>query len=175
MYKSVFTLVGSSCDTNGLFVSCNFAFRDKALCVVSLYAPNINPDRDDFFSLVLSRVDPSVHTVLCGDFNTVVDRSMDRRGSCIFDYSRGSSACLSGLFRDCCVLDAWRHLHPGSKSFTWSRPDGSLSSRIDLIGVPLAWTPFISSCSICPCPFSDHSHVSLTASIPDVIPRGPGR
>jgi hypothetical protein len=30
-------------------------------------------------------------------------------------------------------------------------------------------------CLIRPCPFSDHSLVSLTVSIPNVIPRGPGR
>ena len=91
LYKSSFTLVGSFCDTDGRFASCNFSFRDKTFCVVSLYALNTNPDRDDFFSSVFSRVDPSVHTVLCSDFNTVVDRSMDRRGSCTFDYSRFSS------------------------------------------------------------------------------------
>lgn len=110
--------------------------------------------------------------VLCRDI--VFDRSTDRHGSCTLDYIRESSVCLSGLFRDCCVLDAWLHLHPSTKSFTWSKPDGALSSRIDLIGVPLAWAPFISSCSILPCPFSDHLLVSLSLSIPNVIRRDPG-
>ena len=83
---------------------------------------------------MLSKVDPSVQTVLCGDFNSVVDRAMDRRGSSPLDYSRESSVMLTALFRDCCVLDAWRLCHPTDKSFIWTKADGSISSRIDLIG-----------------------------------------
>ena len=33
-------------------------------------------------------------------------------------------------------MDVWRHLHPDLRAFTWLKPDGSLSSRIDLIGFP---------------------------------------
>ena len=34
---------------------------------------------------------------------------------------------------------------------------------------------FLSSCDIHPCPFLDHSALVFTSSIPDAIPRGPGR
>ena len=175
LFKPSLSLTSSFCDDAGRFVLCDFSFRGKAFRVVSLYAPNVNPDRNDFLSFALTKVDPSVHTLLCGDFNSVFDRSLDRSGSSPSDYSRESSVLLAALFRECCVLDAWRHCHPTSKAFTWTKSDGSCSSRIDLIGVPFAWAPFVSSCSICPCPFSDHSIVSLSSSIPDVIPRGPGR
>ena len=37
----------------------------------------------------------------------------------------------------------WLHL---------GKPDGSISSRIDLTGCPYAWAPFVNSCSIIPCP-----------------------
>ena len=59
--------------------------------------------------------------------------------------------------------------------FTWDKPDGSLSSRIDLIGCPFSWAPFVNSVSILPCPLSDHSSVVLDVSIPQSIPRGPGK
>ena len=143
--------------------------------MVSIYAPNTNPDRDNFFAYVESQVDPSHHTVLCGDFNCVFDRSLDRRGSSTTDYSRESPFALASLFRECCVLDAWRHCHPADKSFTWTRPDGSISSRIDLICIPFAWASFVQTCVINPCPFSDHSLVAVTVNVPDVMPRGPGR
>ena len=42
------------------------AFRN-----IVVYAPNYVPERDNFFSDVASRVDPSVPTVIVGDFNTV--------------------------------------------------------------------------------------------------------
>ena len=34
--------------------------------------PNRNPDRDEFFAYCESVIDPSVPTLLCGDFNAVL-------------------------------------------------------------------------------------------------------
>ena len=47
-----------------------------------------------------------------------------------------------------------------------------MSSRIDLIGFPTVWAPFISSCDLLPCPFSDHCGFSI--SVPDIVSPGPG-
>jgi exonuclease III len=80
LYKSYFSLTGSFCGIDGRFVSCDFTFRDKAFCVVSLYAPNINPDRDDFFSFVLSRVDPSVRNTRESKGEEIITIWIDIRG-----------------------------------------------------------------------------------------------
>ena len=48
--------------------------------IASVYAPNRNPERDDFTSC-LDVGDPSVPMILCGDFNAVFERAKDRRGS----------------------------------------------------------------------------------------------
>lgn len=89
--------------------------------------------------------------------------------------NRDSSQTLANLFRECCILDAWRTLHPSVLGFTWDKPDGSLSSRIDLVGCPYSWASSVSSCEIHPCPFSDHSAAVFTSLIPEVVPRGPCR
>ena len=65
-------LVDFSSDDAGRFVSCEFCLQDKSFRVISLYAPNHNPARDQFLEQISSWVDPSVPTVLSGDFNTVV-------------------------------------------------------------------------------------------------------
>ena len=168
LYRPTFNLLKVTRDSVGRLVLCEFSFHDRTFRVCSIYAPNRNPDRDDFF-------DPSVPTILCGDFNAVFDRSIDRRGSCPFTAGRDSSNTLSSLFRDCCVLDIWRALHSSQRGFTWDKPDGSLSSRIDLFGCPYSWASSVSSCEIHPCPLSDHSALVLRASLPDVIPPGPSR
>ena len=79
------------------------------------------------------------------------------------------------LFREFCVTDVWRHLHPDLRAYTWLKPDGSLSSRIDLLGFPSIWLHLLSPCSIVLCPFSDNDAVFLDFSIPEPISRGPGR
>lgn len=47
--------------------------------IASLYAPNRNPQRDEFFVSCVPVVDPSVPTFVCGDFNAVFNRATDRR------------------------------------------------------------------------------------------------
>ena len=54
-----------------------------------------------------------------------------------------------------CRIDIWTYLHPSSSGFTWTKADGSLSSRIDLIGCPYIWVASVSACDILPCPFCD--------------------
>ena len=108
------------------------------------------------------QVDALFPTIVCGDFNTVWDRAVDRRGSASSDSGRESSMVLCSLFRDLAVFDAWRRLHPDGRSFSWTRPDGLMASRIDLFGFPLAWDHFVHLCDIVPCPFSDHDAVCLT-------------
>ena len=174
LFRPSLSLVKFSSDDNGRFVLCEFRFHNKLFRVVSLYAPNRNPARDQFLDLVPSWVDPTVPTVVCGDFNTVWDRSLDRAGSATADTSRESSDTLSWLFDECCVVDIWRYLHPSSSGYTWMHPDGSVSSRIDLVGCPFVWVPSVSSCAIVPCPFSDHCAVLFCVNVPDVVPPGPG-
>ena len=174
LYRSSLSLLHSWCDDSGRYLQCEFSFCDKVFRVVCLYSPNRNPARDLFLNDLHLKIDPLIPTLLAGDFNCVFNRAQDRRGSDPYDYSRESSSTLSHLFDACCITDIWRYLHPSSPGFTWVRWDGSLSSRIDLFGVPYAWVSSVSSCSVFVCPFSDHRAVSVTISLPDAIPPGPG-
>ena len=149
-------------------------FFGRSFRICCLYAPNLNPERDQFLEGVSDNVDLSVPTLLVGDFNTVFDRLKDRRGSNPLDGSCESSVRLAALFDSCCVIDVWRYLHPDSSCFTWTKSDGSIASRIDLCGVPYVWVPSVSACDIIPCPFSDHCGLLLSLSVPDVVPPGPG-
>ena len=174
LYRPTLHLVNSWCTFPGRSLLCEFTLYDTSFRVLCLYAPNCNPARDSFFDSISDAVDPSIPTVLCGDFNTVFDRTLDRLGSCPDDTLRESTPALSRLFDSCCVIDILRYLHPASSSFTWNRCDGQLASRIDLFGCPYSWVSSVSSCDIVPFPLSDHCAVLSTFSIPDIIPPGPG-
>jgi len=167
-------LVNSWCDDDGRFLQCEFSFYAKLFRVCCIYIPNRNPAQDLFLDDLQSRIDPSIPTVLAGDFNAAFDRTLDHSGSDPSDLSRESSTSLLSLFYSCCVIDIWRYLHPTDAGFTWTRWNGAFASRIDLFGVPYVWVSSVSSCDIVPCPFSDHCGVFLSVSVPDVAPPGPG-
>ena len=174
LFRPRLSLVRSWTDNAGRFVQCELSLQSTLFRVACIYAPNRNPARDDFFADVETHVDPSVPTLLCGDFNAVFDRQLDRVGSDPSVTVRESSATLSGLFAACCVLDIWRFLHRTQNCFTWSRWNGLVASRIDLFGVPFSWVPAVSTCDILPFSFSDHCAVHLSVSVPETIVPGPG-
>ena len=174
LFRPSLSFVDSWSDSEGRFLQCEFSLRDVRFRVACVYAPNRNPVRDQFLDDVATDIDPSIPTFLVGDFNSVFDRAVDRCGSCVSDTSRESSVALARLFESSCCIDVWRYLHPSSACFTWSRWDGLLSSRIDLIGCPYIWISSVSGCDILPCPFSDHCAVRLSLTVPDVVPPGPG-
>lgn len=173
LYRPVLQLVKFWCQVPGRSLLCEFTCCGSSFRVFCLYAPNRNPARDNFFNGISDTVDPSFPTVLCGDFNTVFDRSLDRFGSCVDDTTRESTIALTRLFDSCCVVDIWSYLHPTTSSFTWNRWDGQLASRIDLMGCPYPWISSVSACDIVPFPLSDHCALLFSFSIPDVIPPGP--
>ena len=139
LFRPTLSLVQSWSERDGRFLMCEFRFCNQVFRVCCVYAPNSNPQRNQFLDDVSVRIDPSVPTVLAGDFNTVFDRSLDRRGSDPFDVSRESSCALNRLLNACSSIDIWRYLHPTSSSYTWTRSNGSLPSRIDFILVPHVW------------------------------------
>ena len=65
LFRPCLSLVKFTSDDAGRFL-CEFSFRGKLFRVVSLYAPNRNPARDQFVESVHSWVDPAVPTVVCG-------------------------------------------------------------------------------------------------------------
>ena len=162
-------------ELKGRFLMAEFSRRDSVFRIASVYAFNRNPERDEFFTSCVDFADPSVPTIVCGDFNAVFDRAKDRRGSDAAITVGESFISLQLLFREFCVLYVWRHLHPDLCAYTRLKPDGSLSSLINLIGFPSTWLHLVSSCSIVSCPFSDHDAAFLGYSIPESFPRGPGR
>ena len=97
LFRSTLSLVRSWSEPDGRLLMCEFRFCNQVFRVCCVYAPNSNPQRNQFLDDVSVSIDPSVPTVLAGDFNTVFERSLDRRGSDLFDVSRESSCALNRL------------------------------------------------------------------------------
>ena len=101
-------LAKSWSESDGRFLLCEFRFCNQVFCVCCVYTPNSNPARNQFLDDVSVRIDPSVPTVLSGDFNTVLHLSLNHRGSDPFDVSRESFCALNRLLNACSSI--WRYL-----------------------------------------------------------------
>ena len=175
LYGPLLSLDRHWADAQGRVVQALFSVQDSKFRIVSLYAPNRNPARNALLHDLSASpsLASEVPVIVMGDFNSVLDRSVDRRGSDTISTHSESSAAIRTLMDSLHCLDGWRYLHPQDKSFTWDKPDGSISSRIDLVLFPRPWAPFMSSCVICPCPVSDHRAIVTRFSLPDTIELGP--
>ena len=92
LFRPSLSLSSSWCDTEGRYLQCEFSFRDQSFRVYCLYVPNRNPARIQFLDDLHAKIDPSVPSLLCGDFNTVFDRALDRRDLDPSDSSRESTS-----------------------------------------------------------------------------------
>ena len=167
------SVLTSTASGHGRFLLLKVAQGSHSFSLCCIYAPNHNPEKADFFIDLHNYLDPSGDTIMAGDFNSVMDRTIDRMSFSFLHHSYDCSDEICTLFEDFRLLDIWRHQHPNLKSYTFFTHSGLSSSRIDLIGLPLRFVPCTSSTDILPCPHSDHSAVIAVFSFPEETPHGP--
>ena len=125
-------------DNEGRFVCVELRFRGVCFRISSVYAPNMNPERNDFLEAILPLFDPLAANVIGGDFNSVPDISRDRLGGNPCEHYN-STVGLQRLVRSSSTVDVWRAVHPNVQAFTWSNRSSTTSSRIDLMFCPVNW------------------------------------
>ena len=107
-----------------------FKINNIEMTIFNIYAPNEKQQRLKFFE-DLNRITSSIdkaNLIVCGDFNTVVDNSLD-----IIDSGLPHDVEVVNKFNDWIInsslIDSWRLMHYGSKDFTWSRKGNPFRAR----------------------------------------------
>ena len=175
LYRDNYVMSSCISDQSGRLISATFSIYSTTFQLCNIYGPNTSRPGDTFFESLYPVLDAQIPCILCGDFNTVVDPHVDRRGCNPFSlWAYNWSRTLSDLMSASDLRDAWRTQHPDAVSFTWHWPNGSQASRLDMFWISSFFLPLLLSVGIFPFFRSDHSYVYLKFSLPDGVRRGRG-
>jgi exonuclease III len=128
-------------DEESRFVQVHLEADEHLLSFISLYAPNKNPERNRFFSSIPELIDLSRPTLICGDFNSVLDSALDHKRRSSYTWSQAaqyqeSRPALQSLLFATQNYPLWRTLHQGQTAYSWTHGSGQFASRIDMVWAP---------------------------------------
>ena len=124
--------IPSNCisDPQGRYVIVSGQLFHVPVLLVNLYAPNWD-DAGFVQRLVCQLPDLNDHNlILGGDFNCVMDPSLDRSNPKVHTLSKMASQ-FSEFFGHAACVDPWRYLNPGGKAFSFFSHVHHSYSRID--------------------------------------------
>ena len=138
--------------------------------LMNIYAPNNVNERKDFYKYIINYLsNTNNNTYILGDFNCTISAQKDRYPS--NNSEDGANYELTNLISTHDMFDVWRKRNPDKNQYTFKR--GNSQSRIDMILAPNNKDCDISKADISKCIYSDHSVVSISITIEDIV-MGPG-
>jgi hypothetical protein len=81
-----------------------------------------------------------------GDFNSITDRLIDKKGPSQPHLFQKKPSALITLLQQRRYIDTFRFARPDQKSYTWHNADRTSASRIDYIWCSPNWHNYIADC-----------------------------
>lgn len=144
-------------DPRGRFTIICCDINSMAYTIVSLYAPNSR--QLPFIRSAIKKAKKFRYgcLLLCGDFNAVVDKQVDRTAGC----ARAALELKPFLHKED-LHDIWRYQHSTERDYTYYSPSKGTFSRIDLILIERHSLIAAQSASIGYITWSDHAPITIT-------------
>ena len=168
-----FTLNSTVTDPEGRYVIIQATIFNKLYTIVNLYAPN-NDDPAFFHTVfsLLSNLSGSSTTIIGGDFNTVLNASLDRSSNSVHTKQSQSAKVIQEYMDDFGLGDGWRLKYPSKREYTVFSPVHRSFSRIDFFLLNNSISQKITT-KIHPIIISDHAPISLNLQIETIHRRSP--
>ena len=149
-------------DTEGQFIALKLLYKNTSIILANVYAPNI--DNPNFFDYVFNEIesfDNNENIILCGDFNLVLDTSIDYENYKHLNHNARSRKYLLNKMNDRDLIDPFRQLHGKTRKYTWKRLTPLQRGRLDFFLMTLTLLPCLRNCDIDISYKSDHSIIFL--------------
>ena len=146
---------------------------NKPMLLVNLYAPN--EDDNSFFKIVEGEINNFETTsyIIGGDFNTVMDIDMDKKGGSLVDHYVTRRQEINKWMNNLDCVEIWRTLHPDGKRYTWRQRRPFVQCRLDYFLISTSLVGCVEQCDIRAGFKTDHSLITLQLQINDLT-RGRG-
>ena len=172
LFNKNFNILNSHLSEDSRIILANIKIEDEIFTLFNIYAPNNMNERKCFFLKIQKWIDKFAmnpqNIIIGGDFNFTENNKLDRSSNT--SSKDCSSMTYKNLINTKLLHDAWRHLNPNKKQFTYKE-----ISRLDkiLVSTELLENVQKSNISI-PGIKSDHKYVSVIFNF-NKSTKGPGR
>ena len=153
-------------DNNGRILTVKLTFAKCIYYIINVYAPVGSKHSEqlkflDSLNTHLSEL-KDLNIIMGGDWNTVLNFEMDRKGGS--DNLRHSkySDNLKILMEEFDLSDCWRLLHPNKRKYTWRKDNYTIHSRLDMWLISSNLLNILSKTIIEPGFRTDHSMIKLS-------------
>lgn len=113
IYHPYLTVTQSASDSQGRLQLIHFSYLSLPFRLVNIYGPKQKEACLDFFQTILPLVNLSLSTIVCGDFNAVVDPNINHTGcNPNSPWAYNWPHTLATLTSDMDLVNIWRLRHP---------------------------------------------------------------
>ena len=148
-------------DNDGRILILDVEYENMNFFLVNVYTPN--SDNTVFFDKLIKMIQEAGNNVviIAGDFNLVLNLAEDKMGRVTQTHRKCQDFLLNQLKVNA-WSDAWRHMHPESREYTWFRQNPNLvAERLDFFLTSDCLLPIIKRSDIWPSFSSDHCMITL--------------
>jgi len=154
-------IVSKNCHKFGRYVALNIKLGNEMYKVASYYGPNSDDPTTLTELIEIVRNMEGENTIICGDFNFVMDLTLDKKGGNMTTNFKCRNTLLEWMDEEL-LCDIWRVTHPIDRIYTWrSNHKPPIFCRLDFFIASAKVLGDTVQCKIGPGLNSDHSHVKL--------------
>jgi len=154
-----YKILNSEIDPNGNFIILKLETENESFTLVNLYGPN--KDSPKFYREIFAKVDLEYPTILCGDWNLVLEPKTDTKNYLHVNNPNARNVVTQTMIEnDLC--DPWRIQHPDMIGFTWKKKNPLKQARLDFFLATEDMMSHVIESSIMPGYRTDHNAVTLS-------------
>ena len=167
-----FEVLQTEADPKGNYLCVDLKMTSFSIRIINIYAPSL--DEPIFFENLQKLVENNSqnYLIICGDFNLVLDPTMDTYNYVNINNPRSRKYILE-MIELYNLKDTYRALHPQVCRYTWRRKHPIKQAHLDYFIVSESFMDIIDSCKINPGYRSDQSFLERNLII-NPFHKGPG-